>query len=523
MPHEDVESQQYSSRKAILAIVAGLAHALAFAPLGWYAAGILSMAGLFGLWRNVTPLHAARLGLLYGLAFSASTTYWLPIGLLSVMPESKAVGVGTFLFAWFYCAAPWAVAGWAQARLGCLVASWRLLVVVPTVLTLGTWVNTWLFGGLPWMAPAYGQVEGVLASAFPVGGFLLVSLLAILTSSLLVHCWLFRWKSWGSAAGLFAIFATCAALLQVNWTVTTGQQLKVGIIQSNAPAQLNGDEAQVANYALHLRATRKLMQRHQPDVVVWSEGALTGSRSELSEFMQRHLKNELEGAAFLVGLIDTKIAASELKNLPANSSTVPRFNTVAALGFQTAGSYQKRHLMPVGEYLPEAGPMGWVRRQMGPQRVWTTPGPHKQSSLVVRGELVAASICYEDVFSKVFAGHDPAVAWLLNLTSDAWFATSTQPWQHLALSRARAMEYGRYLVRAANIGPSAIIDARGRVMAVSAADQPAMLLGEIVLMQGLTPYARWGDGLVLCLIFALLVAVMVRLKVHNKVNVVVIT
>ena len=81
----------------------------------------------------------------------------------------------------------------------------------------------------------------------------------------------------------------------------------------------------------------------------------------------------------------------------------------------------------------------------------------------------------------------------MNVTNDAWFGHSSARHQHLQISRLRALEAGRYLVRAANDGISGVIDAHGAVIARAPEFTPEVLVSQIVPMKGLTPYARVGN------------------------------
>ncbi len=91
---------------------------------------------------------------------------------------------------------------------------------------------------------------------------------------------------------------------------------------------------------------------------------------------------------------------------------------------------------------------------------------------------------------------------LINISNDAWFGDSIAPHQHLQMARARALESGRYMLRATNTGISAIIDERGRISRRSPQFEPDTLLAEMRLFSGLTPYARFGNGviIIICLL-----------------------
>ncbi|MEE8249062.1 MAG: nitrilase-related carbon-nitrogen hydrolase, partial [Gammaproteobacteria bacterium] len=116
-----------------------------------------------------------------------------------------------------------------------------------------------------------------------------------------------------------------------------------------------------------------------------------------------------------------------------------------------------------------------------------------QPPLDVAGEKIAVTICYEDVFGAEQLHYFPEATLLVNVSNDAWFGDTIAPHQHLQIARVRAAEVGRYLLRATNTGVSAIIDARGGVVARSPQFEPHVLKGAVQGFTGATPYVRWGN------------------------------
>jgi apolipoprotein N-acyltransferase len=115
-------------------------------------------------------------------------------------------------------------------------------------------------------------------------------------------------------------------------------------------------------------------------------------------------------------------------------------------------------------------------------------------------------ICYEAIFPQDLLNAPGRADWILQITNDAWFGTLTGPYQHLAQARLRAIEQGLPLVRVANTGISAVIDAKGRVLATIPLGKAAFLDAALPPALAATPYARSGDGPVLALVIALFTA-----------------
>jgi apolipoprotein N-acyltransferase len=133
-------------------------------------------------------------------------------------------------------------------------------------------------------------------------------------------------------------------------------------------------------------------------------------------------------------------------------------------------------------------------------------GAADQPPLDAAGERVAITICYEDVFGAEQLHYLPEATLLVNVTNDAWFGRSIAPHQHLQIARVRAAEAGRYLLRAANTGITAVVDPRGRVLATVPQFDAAVLRQTVHGYTGATPYARVGNYAVLTLIVLVLAA-----------------
>jgi len=124
-------------------------------------------------------------------------------------------------------------------------------------------------------------------------------------------------------------------------------------------------------------------------------------------------------------------------------------------------------------------------------------GSLDQQPLQLAGQRVAINICYEDVFGEEIIRQLPQASVLVNVSNDAWFGRSIGPRQHLQISQMRALETGRYMLRATNTGVTAIIDQRGRVLQELEMFTTAGLHGVAQGHAGATPYVQAGNSLVL--------------------------
>jgi apolipoprotein N-acyltransferase len=179
------------------------------------------------------------------------------------------------------------------------------------------------------------------------------------------------------------------------------------------------------------------------------------------------------------------------------------WNSLLAItpGGEVAATFDKVHLVPFGEYIPfykEIPPLTGLigRGSFEKGQSFTTialPGLPGFSPLV----------CYEATFAGEVTGPGARPSWLLNVTNDGWFGVSSGPYQHLVSARLRAVEEGLPMIRAANTGVSAVIDAYGRILASLDMEREGVIDHALPPAREATPYARWHDWTLLVLLMIL--------------------
>jgi apolipoprotein N-acyltransferase len=213
----------------------------------------------------------------------------------------------------------------------------------------------------------------------------------------------------------------------------------------------------------------------------------------------------------LGGLVVTPAgaAASAASAAPAASSASGAIPNPAAALLAADYRYDKRHLVPFGEFVPNG--FRWFTRLMRIPLGDFDRGDEAQPSFGVAGQRVAPNICYEDLFGEElalrFEDESQAPTVFANLSNIGWFGKTIAVSQHLNISRLRALEFERPMLRATNTGATAIIDHRGRVLAQLPPHQEGVLEGRVQGRVGLTPYAYWASRLGLWPLVALALAV----------------
>jgi apolipoprotein N-acyltransferase len=175
------------------------------------------------------------------------------------------------------------------------------------------------------------------------------------------------------------------------------------------------------------------------------------------------------------------------------------FNTLTAIdpAGKPVAIYDKIHLVPFGEYLPQQAILEAVGlQQLTRLRGGFASGPTPRPLIHLPGlPPISGLICYEAIFPAAIVQGEERPGLIVNVTNDGWFGNTTGPRQHLFQARVRAVEEGLPLIRAANNGISAMIDAHGRVTGMLGLNVRGVIDAAIPQAKAPPPYARWGDAL----------------------------
>lgn len=480
---------------AVLAVAAGVLLPLGFAPFDWALLGILCPALLFLLWLDAPPRRAAWYGYLFGLGMFGVGASWVHVSIHEFGHTSHVVSIPlTALFVLGLALFP-ALSGYAAAH-AARPGRLRLLVVLPCAWVLVEWVRGWFLTGFPWLNLGYSQIDMPAAGLAPLAGVYGVSLLSALVAALLVALVEFRGVlRWLGVAALVLLLGGGQWLRGAQWTQPVGEPLRATLIQGNI--------SQHVKWAPEMREPtlqmyRELTARHwDSDLVVWPETAVPAFHHQVAEGYLAALGREARahGTDIVTGIA------------VADAETRRYHNSLVTIGGATA-FYHKRHLVPFGEYVPLEGLLRGLIGFFDLPMSDFSGGPDVQAPLPVAGQRAAASICYEIAFGEEVIRALPEATLLLTVSNDAWFGDSLAPHQHLQIARMRVLETGRPLLRATNTGISAIIDARGEIVARSPQFQRDVLSASIQPRTGATPYVRFGNlPVVLLVVIALGVAV----------------
>lgn len=504
-----------ASGNALIAIGLGAAAALALPP--WHAVPLVFVAftGLILLLdRTPTMAGAILLGWSFGLGHFVAGLYWIGnsffvdaerFGALAV-PAVLGLSAGLALFPALACAITWrfSVPGWARAL--AFAGAW----------TLAEWLRGTVLSGFPWNLIGYvwTVADAPLQLAAYTGAYglsFVTVLLAALPAILFrrgLHLGLRLAAPAASVVGVIALWLSGADRLA---EATSGEVdgVRLRIVQASIPQAMKWRPSEREKILSEYLDLSRSPAQTLPTHLIWPETAVPfdlvgddGLRNAVARVVP-------EGGALLTGILRRDMAEDRGNGY---------FNSLVAIDAQgqVNAIYDKIRLVPFGEFVPFPWILSLSKMTEGASRL--LPGETRRSLSAANLPSLHPMICYEAIFpgDRVVQGWQPQ--WILNVTNDAWFGDSAGPYQHFQAARVRAIEQGIPLVRAANTGISAIIDAFGRVQA----SLPFNRVG--VLDSGLpsplperTRYARYGDEPVLAAAGAALwIGLLVRLTPNTR-------
>ncbi len=478
----------YGWRRSIIAFCAGVAGALALAPIHFFPAAAIPMVVSVWLMDGLEPakrFHAGRfdisalkqaawIGWCLGFGYFVASLWWLGAAFLVEAEE----------FAW---ALPFGVAG-LPAVLGCFTAFGFVLArlfwsdgsVRIIALALGLGISEWLrgilFTGFPWntfgMALGGNLVLAQVASLVGLHGLTFLSVFIFASPALLMRRGALKdsTSAFVAACGLF-VAITLFGTLRL-WTAPDEYHpaLRLRIMQPNTPQddkfRPENKEQILAHYIALSARKSTLAPNGLSDIthVIWPESPFPFILSRDPDALSR-IAQSLGRSTLITGSARAETIGSAY---PGEIRKVSYFNSIQVVTASgvIADTYDKVHLVPFGEYLPFSG----LLEKLGLRQFVHIPGGFEpgvtRKLLRVPGLPQAFPlVCYEAIFPESLSTDlRDAAGLIINVTNDGWFGPTFGPYQHLAQARLRSIESGLPFLRAANTGISAIIDPYGRTI-----------------------------------------------------------
>ena len=436
------------------------------------------------VWRVIhanSRLEAAGIFGAAGLGWFLASTFWISHALIVSAPALWFLTPFVALALALVLAIFWAVAAAASwiPHTSALVRALCLLAAFPVI----EWTRSFVASGFPWNL--MGSIFAVHMSSLQMA-----SVIGIYGLTLLAFGCVIAPVLWLLSAQRLALILLLLPALGVGWGMARldlqpeEPEATAPVARLVQPAVPQQDKWNREKRRTHLADLINLSKAgaNRPDVVIWPETAFAGLPSQ-NRFL---LTETVQAATHPGGFLLTGIPRLNSGKRPLNS--VFLFDDQAGL----RGVYDKRHLVPFGEYVPFRSWLPFLDIIAGPADFVAGTQNHL-ISLPGIGQ-VQTLICYEVIFAGNVLASNMRPDLMINVTNDAWFGTTLGPWQHLYQSQLRAVEEGVPLFRVANTGISAAFDGFGRQLGSIPLGESAYL--DIAIPSVLTApvFARYGNA-----------------------------
>jgi apolipoprotein N-acyltransferase len=480
---------------------------------------VMAFPGL--LWLNEGssgPGASFGLGYAFGFGFFAAGLYWISGALFVdiatfwwLMPIA-AVGLPAVFS--LYSGIALLVTNLASKHLR-LPGTARVFSFA-IVWTAAEWIRGHAFTGLPWnligstWSGGFPGAIAVLQCVAWIGIYglsfvtvLSASLPALLGASSLVP--ISACRRWVPAIGavvLLLIPGVSGAVRLEMSPIATGE-IWLRVVQPSIPQMIKWEPGAAESNFRRLLNLSAAPSPHPIAAVVWPEAA--------TPFL---LDRDATARRKIAAIVPEKgyLITGALRASQPPEPVVELWNSIEALNAdgEIVARYDKVHLVPFGEYLPIREVLSIKKITAGTIDLSAGPGPR---TIALPGlPPFAPAICYEAIFPHAIVNEQERPDWILNLTNDAWYGRSSGPFQHLASARTRTVEEGLPMVRVANNGISAVIDAAGRVRARINLDTIGYADVALPAAAGPTPYSRAGDWTLVALLLFGALPVVLRLR-----------
>ncbi len=510
-------------RRWLLAALLGAGAGFAMPP--WYAFPLM-VVGLVGLLWLIDGTRAPEVeeadaapprqrpyrrsfgdGLLWGLGYFSVGSLWI-IEAFSVPPaDFVALGppivgglaVVLAIFVGLSCLS-WT---WLVRRRPRLGQGWLRVLLFAVLVAAFEWLRGHVFTGYPWNP--FGHVWAFAAVTLQPAAWFGVYGLSALTVALLALPAALSDGRWRAAliVGVLLLLPFVAAaprVLLAEPSPSTGPMLR--LVQPNIPQSEKWlwemRDRHLAKMLDMSTAQRPAEVRH----VIWPETAVPFLLAQSPDYLRAVATVAPPAGYLLVGAPRGAMTVDEARIISPGSAR-PQWNSLHAVdgkGFIRA-TYDKIHLVPLGEYLPLRHYYSFLADTIG--RGSFEAGLERRTMRLPGLPPVGVIICYEAIFPAAVVDPLDRPDWILNVTNDSWFGASSGPYQHMVSARLRAVEEGLPLVRVANTGISAMIDRFGRIEAQLGMEKTGVIDHNLPPPGPATPFARFGDWSFLALLLLL--------------------
>ncbi|KAE9538275.1 apolipoprotein N-acyltransferase [Ursidibacter maritimus] len=485
----------------LIGLISGGIGTLAYSPFDYWVVAFLSAIGLIWVATLAEKRTALIATFLWAVSYFAIGVNWVHVSMLQFGGVPEIVSYLAVLLLACYLAIYPLLFSYLLQRF-----QWHSPWIIASVFTFAEYFRGIVFTGFPWLQFGYTQIDSPFWGIAPLFGVEGLTFFVMLISGYIV--WIFR-KFAKDHQYPTACTAKLVMILLIAFTTKffsfieidkQKEPTTISLVQGNIEQKMKWDPA---HFDFTVQTYSRLIQPllGKSDIIVLPESAIPALEHQIEPLLtQLDQVAQMKQSEIIIGTL--------------YQSQQGLFNSAVVLGnpkepysLYKSARYNKHHLVPFGEYVPFGQLLDWMR-EVFILPINLSQGDFVQAPLLVAQQRFNMAICYEIIFGHQVQQNQKMhnADYLLTISNDAWFGESQGPWQHFQMTRMRALELGKPLIRATNTGITAFVDHLGKVIAQLPQFEATTLTMKISATKGETLFARLGHWSIfiisgLCLLF----------------------
>ena len=376
--------------------------------------------------------------------------------------------------------------------------SFVTLMIVPSVWVALELLRSIIFGGFPWLIVGHSQIGTLLDIIYPIAGSYFVSFLVVTISIGFVL--FFKNTLCNSNLKNIVLLTIAFNLLYFYnpvWSKDKKDPLEISVLQPNINLGLKYDYSQID--LIKKKYLLMISENIVNQTIILPETAIPLIYEKDKKFYNSI--SSLHNSTIITGIFHKKLNQNKI------------YNSMLVLN-KDEQIYNKRHLVPFGEYTPFKTFFGYIAKKLNIPMSDLSHGDLNQNPFLVDNITMHPLICYEIAYpSLINMTNNYSV--IINISNDAWFGNTFAPYQHLQIAQVRALETAHPVIRAANTGISAIIDKNGSIIENISLNTDGSINNKVYPSKGVTPYMYFGDYPLLMLIFSIMLFYWMRYRKYE--------
>jgi len=486
------------NKTIISIIISGIFYVLSFPPFEYQSFVYLSLIILFYTLFNSTRNDAMKISIMFGLVIYTFGASWIFHSIYFFGGENIFISLFVTITFIILQSSYFILYGYFVNHDLLIKGSFFYLLLPPSIWVFIEFIRSNLFGGFPWLLVGMSQIHTIYDNIFPIGGTYVVTFIIILLSNFISILFMkgFTKKNITVLVTFFSLL-----VVQINmdssWTTKSEKEVSLSIIQPNINQNIKFSEEELTNLK---NKYINMAANTASDLIILPETALPYVYNPNKDFFESNILKYTKNLVTGIFRIDTN------KNI---------YNSILLLG-DTRKYYDKRHLVPFGEFTPFKSIFSPLSSLLNIPMSDLTQGSRHQNGFDLDKYFISTIICYESGFPSLISIPDDKFSVILTVSNDSWFGNTFAPYQHLQITKVRALENQRHFIRAANTGISAHINERGKIIKKLMLNSEGTIESHFSTFKGKTPYSRFGDYPILMLIFIIIILYLIKYWAYGK-------